>query len=257
MAEAPRGRFGWYELFTSDTKAAKTFYCDVVGWTTGAWGEGDKPYTMWIAGEASIGGLLTLPTEIVGAVPPHWIAYITTPDADGTIARTEALGGKAVWGPMNIPDVGRVAGLTDPQGAHFAIIRPAGDAPGKDDPAGIGEISWHELATTGWEDAWAFYSELFDWQKTDTMDMGELGTYQMFGRGAHPLGGMYDKPPQIPVVHWLLYVRVEDIGAALERVSAGGGTVLNGPEDVPGGGKIAQCMDPQGAVFALHWGPEG
>jgi hypothetical protein len=113
-------------------------------------------------------------------------------------------------------------------------------------------VSWHELATTDREGAWAFYSDLFDWQKTDAMDLGEMGTYQMFGRGAHPLGGLFDKPPQIPVPNWLPYVLVPDVAAVLERVKAGGGQVLNGPMEVPGGDLIAQCMDPQGAPFAIH-----
>ena len=256
MAETPRGRFGWYELLTSDTRAARSFYAAVTGWTTGAWGEGDKPYTMLMAGDVPFGGMYVLPAEAAGA-PPHWLSYITTPDAEATIAKARELGGTVVWGPMDLPDIGQVAGLTDPQGARFAIIQPAGDPPGTDDPPTIGEISWRELATTGWEDAWAFYSELFDWQKSDAMEMEDIGTYQMFSRGAHPLGGMYDKIPEIPVPNWLLYVRVSDIDVTLERVAAEGGKILNGPEHVPGGGTIAHCMDPQGAVFALHWAPEG
>ncbi len=54
--------------------------------------------------------------------------------------------------------------------------------------------------------------------------------------------------------HWLYYVTVRDIDAALERVRAKGGKVLNGPMEVPGEtpARIAQCMDPQGAAFALY-----
>lgn len=253
MAGIPRGRFCWHELYTSDTGAAKAFYTEVTGWSTEDWEGSEEPYTMWMTGEGSIGGVMALPPQAVEAgAPPHWISYVSTPDADGAIGRTKELGGSLVWGPMDIPEVGRVAGLTDPQGAHFAILQPAGDAPGHDDPARSGEVSWHELATAGWEGAWSFYSDLFDWQKTDAMDMGEMGTYQMFGRGAHPLGGMFDKPPQVPMPNWLVYIRVPDIEGAVERVKAAGGQLLNGPMEVPGGDLVAQCMDPQGAAFALH-----
>jgi hypothetical protein len=58
-------------------------------------------------------------------------------------------------------------------------------------------------------------------------------------------------PPEMPVPHWLLYIRVQDVTEALAAVKEHGGKVLNGPMDVPGG-VIAQCMDPQGAAFALH-----
>jgi len=128
--------------------------------------------------------------------------------------------------------------------------------PGHDELAQLGEFSWRELATTDWEAAWAFYSELFGWQEADRMDMGEAGIYQMFHRGAQPLGGFYNRPPEMPVSAWLNYVRVPDAFAAAKKVTELGGTVLNGPMEVPGGGFIAQCLDPQGAAFAVHSEPE-
>jgi hypothetical protein len=149
-------------------------------------------------------------------------------------------------------DIGKMVGLADPGGAMFALYQPSAEAPGHDDPPAVGEFSWHELMTGDPDGAWDFYSGLFDWSRTDSMDMGEMGSYDMFGRGAHPVGAMFRQPPQVPVPHWLLYIRVPDVDAAAERVRELGGQVLNGPEEVPGGDRIVQCMDPQGAVFALH-----
>ena len=108
------------------------------------------------------------------------------------------------------------------------------------------------MSTTDWEAAWDFYSQLFGWEKADVMDMGEMGMYQMFSRGAHPLGGMFNKPAEVPVSHWLLYAQVDDVDTALEAVQELGGQILNGPMEVPGGDMVAQCMDPQGAAFAVH-----
>lgn len=253
MAGTPKGRFCWYELFTSDPAAAQTFYTEVAGWKTEDWEGGEMPYTMWMTEHGPVGGVMKLPPEAVDAgAPPHWIAYLATPDAEATIARTKELGGSVVWGPTDVPSVGTVAGLSDPQGAHFAILQPEGEAPGHDDIPREGEVSWHELATDDWEAAWEFYADVFGWEKTDAMDMGEMGTYQMFGRGSRPLGGMFNRPPEIPVPNWLLYVRVDDAAAAVERVKAAGGQLLNGPMEVPGGNMVAQCMDPQGAAFAVH-----
>ena len=249
-----RGRFMWYELMTSDPAAATDFYRDVVGWGTREWEGGENPYTMWTAGDAPVGGVMELPPEAVaGGAPPHWIAYIGTPDLDATLERAKELGASVLWGPLEVPEVGRMAGIMDPQGAVFAAYTPAVEPPeGSDAPPAPGRFSWHELATSDWEAAWTFYSELFGWRKTDAMDMGEGNMYQMYGRGGPPLGGMFNRPPEMPVSAWMLYAMVPSVEAAIEAAKARGGQVLNGPMEVPGGDLIAQCVDPQGAAFAVH-----
>ena len=118
-------------------------------------------------------------------------------------------------------------------------------------PETPGRIGWHELLSTDWEKGYAFYNALFGWQKADAMDMGAMGTYQMFSTGGPPVGGMFNKPPMVPATFWLYYFNVGDFDAAVERVKAGGGEILNGPMEVPGGGWIIQGKDPQGAMFAL------
>jgi len=248
-----RGRFLWYELMTTDPAAAGEFYSGVIGWGTQAWGGGEKPYTMWMRGETPIGGLMELPAEAVAeGAPPHWLAYIGTADVDATLARAAELGARVIVPAMDLTEVGRMAILADPQGAVFAIYAPATDV-GDEAPPEAGDFSWHELATSDWEAAWAFYSELFGWEKTDAMDMGEGNMYQMFSRpGGDTLGGIYNRTPEMPVSAWLLYARVPGCADAVGAVTAGGGQVLNGPMEVPGGDEIAQCMDPQGAAFAVH-----
>ncbi|NIR74645.1 MAG: VOC family protein [Gemmatimonadetes bacterium] len=85
------------------------------------------------------------------------------------------------------------------------------------------------------------------------MDMGEGNMYQMFHGGAHPLGGMFDRPDEMPgQPGWLLYIMVDDVNESVEEVKKLGGQILNGPMEVPGGDLIAQCVDPQGAAFAIH-----
>ncbi|MBL8582982.1 MAG: VOC family protein, partial [Rhizobiaceae bacterium] len=65
------------------------------------------------------------------------------------------------------------------------------------------------------------------------------------------VGGMYNKPKEVPVPAWLFYFNVDDIDAAVERVKANGGSILMGPSEVPGGSWIVQAQDPQKAYFAL------
>jgi hypothetical protein len=113
-------------------------------------------------------------------------------------------------------------------------------------------VSWHELITSDHEAALRFYSQLFGWQKTDAIP-GPNGTYQMYGKGGRTFGGMMTKPKDYPAPpHWLYYVKVADLDGALARVKKNDGKVWNGPMEVPGGDRVAQCVDPQGAAFALH-----
>jgi len=114
-----------------------------------------------------------------------------------------------------------------------------------------GRVGWHELLAADCEKAFAFYAELFGWQKADA-DTGAMGTYQLFSAGGQTVGGMFTKPAMEPVPFWLYYFNVGDIDLAIRRVKTGGGAILNGPIEVPGDRWIVQCTDPQGAIFALE-----
>lgn len=117
---------------------------------------------------------------------------------------------------------------------------PARNQPAE--PGTPGRVGWHELLAADRERALAFYSELFGWQKADAMDMGAMGTYQLFPAGGQTIDGMFTEPPMVPTPYWLYYFNVGDIDAAVERVKTGGD---NGPMEVPGGGWIIQGKDPK------------
>jgi hypothetical protein len=212
------------------------------------------PYSIWTAGATPLGGVMALPEEARKAgTPPHWLAYVAADDVDALTKRAQALGARVCVPPGDIPTVGRFSVIADPQGATIALFK--GNGPGMTQPAEVpnGHFSWHELIAGEWESAFRFYSQLFGWQKTEAIDMGGMGTYQMYGKGGRTLGGMMTKRPDYPAPpHWLYYIKVGDLDAALGRVKKGGGQVLNGPMEVPGGDRVAQCTDPQGAAFALH-----
>ena len=99
-----------------------------------------------------------------------------------------------------------------------------------------------------------FYSELFGWRHRSSMDMGPAGTYFMFHDEAElTKGGMSNVAKQMGLPpHWLYYVNVADMDATVERIKQHGGKILNGPMDVPGDDRIAQCQDPTGAAFAIY-----
>ena len=249
-----RGRFVWYDLMTSDPKKAVTFYMKVIGWGTQEM-QG-MPYTMWTANGTPIGGVMELQAP---GVPPHWLAYVSVPDADATVKQVESLGGKTFVKSNDIPNVGRFAILGDPDGAVFAVFTPlpsAASNPGDEKSPEVGEFSWHELLTVDYKKALAFYEAIFGWEKIQEHDMGPMGVYLIYGRHGIQLGGMFNKTADMPMPpNWLHYVRVDSADRVAEAVKANGGTVMNGPMDVPGGDRIAQCMDPQGAAFAIHAKP--
>jgi predicted enzyme related to lactoylglutathione lyase len=244
-----RGRFVWHELMTTDTDAASDFYSHVVPWKTQD--SGMPSYTLWMSGKYRAAGLMALPEEGASA-PPHWIIYIGTPDVDATVEAAEKLGGKVLKGASDIPNVGRFAVLSDPQGAAFAVFTPM-PASGDDVPPGgdVGDFTWHELATTDPEAALDFYSELFGWSKGAAHDMGEMGIYQLVSHDAKDVGGVFKARDNSTPPSWLSYVRVADATKAAGAAKAAGGRILNGPMEVPGGSWIVQILDPQGGAFAV------
>jgi uncharacterized protein len=253
MGKVQRGRFVWYELMTKDPGSAKAFYQDVIGWNAMGMEVAGEDYTMFANGEVPHAGMMQLPEEADAAcAPSHWIGYIGVPDVEQAMADASEMGARTFIGPMSIPDVGKLAVMADPQGAAFAVYNPESDLEDAGPPQS-GQVSWHELITTDHEAAFDFYARLAGWEKTSSFDMGEAGLYQMYGVDGLELGGMYNTAPDMSAPpHWLLYIKVDDIEGASERVKAGGGQVLNGPEEVPGGDRVAHCMDPTGAAFALH-----
>jgi len=257
-----RGRFVWYELSTSDPAAAQRFYKAFMGWGTQAFEEtgGGPPYTMWTNGEKPVGGVWQLSEELATkGVPPHWLPYVGTDDVDETVAEATQLGGSVVVPPTDIPNMGRFAVLKDPQGAVFAIYKSNQDMPDSEFKPQVGEASWHELTTSDHVAAFDFYSKLFGWEKQSEMDMGDGAMYLMYGRNGGPmLGGMWtwNKPEHPMPPNWLIYFKVDDADRTAQRIKQLGGQILNGPMDVPGGDRVAQAMDPQGAAFGIHSGAQ-
>jgi uncharacterized protein len=244
-----RGRFVWHELMTTDPQAAGAFYSKVLPWKTQPSGMPD--YTLWVSGKRQTGGLMAQPESArQSGTPPSWLVYIGTPDVDATAAAAERLGGKVLKAPADIPGVGRFAVLADPQGAAFAVFKPG--APPADGAAAATDFSWHELATSDYQAALTFYSELFGWSRGPAHDMGPAGVYQLIEHGGTQVGGAWklmdaSKPP-----HWLTYISVTSVEKAAAAAKAAGGRVTQGPMEVPGGSRIAQILDPQGGAFAVH-----
>jgi uncharacterized protein len=246
------GRFVWYELITTDMAAAKVFYASVVGWGAQDASTPTMTYALFTAGKAFVSGLVGLSEDArkLGATP-RWVGYVGVDDVDAAVDRIKRRGGAVHIPPTDVSDLSRFSIVADPQMASLALIKWLRPNQQITDLGQAGRVGWHELLSIDLEKAFAFYGELFDWQKAEA-DAGPLGTYQLFSAGGQTIGGMFTMPPTVSIPFWLYYFNVGNIDVAAERVRAGGGRVIEGPLELPGGSWIARCMDPQGAMFALE-----
>ena len=249
-----QGDFIWYELLTSDADAAQAFYTSVLDWKVAASVMPGMDYRHIEASEGNVGGVMPISPEMAehGAIPA-WVGYIAVGNVDASVASITAAGGKVMVPAMDIPTVGRIAMVADPHGAPFYIMTPAGEgeshAYSKDRPR-IGHCAWNELVTPDQAASWAFYGEQFGWVMDGEMDMGPMGAYQFISHDGM-LGAVMKGTPEMGPPHWNQYFRVADIDAAVEAIKSGGGSVIMGPMEIPGGDYSLNGIDPQGAHFGL------
>ncbi len=245
------GDFCWYELYSDDLDASKAFYETLVGWRVEDSGMPGQDYWLAKAGDTAAAGMMRLPPEAKAAgARPGWSGVVAVDDADDAAQRIVELGGRVHHGPQDIPGVGRFASATDPQGAPFTILRGEGGGAAPVRPGEAGHVGWRELYAKDWEPAFTFYAALFGWKKAEAMDMGPMGTYQMFSHGAEAIGGMMTAPQPMPPA-WIYYIAVEEFDAGMARANAAGATVVFGPQEVPGGVFIFHGVDPTGVAFAV------
>lgn len=246
----PDGTPIWYELMTDAPDAAQAFYAPVMGWDFDAPPGGmERDYRIFTAADGEgVGGVM--PTTM----PATWAFYVGVGDVDAMAARVTDLGGRVHLGPQDIPGVGRFAFVADPQGASFYLMR--GDSAADSTafaPAKSGHCSWNELVTSDQDGALAFYGALFGWTKAGAMPMGGMGDYTFIGHDGGMIGAMMTAPQPGTAPFWNFAFTVPDIDRAKAAVEAGGGTVRQGPVELPGdeGDWMIQIDDPQGARVML------
>ncbi len=257
----PVGDFIWYELMTPDPDGAKAFYDAVVGWKIDSTSSFPNGYRMIGRSDGKFaGGVLPIDSEMAKhGAKATWLGYINVEDVDRTAASIAQAGGQIYVEPTDIPNVGRIAMVTDPQGAPFYVMKPippASDPDARSDvfsPSSDERIGWNELETSDVESARRFYGEQFGWESGDFMDMGEMGQYRFVDNRGLRLGGLFNASEGRPP-HFRYYIRVPSISAAKETAERNGGTIHMGPHQVPTGDWIVIGSDPQGAGFALVGG---
>lgn len=240
------GEFCWVNILTPNPTAARAFFSALFGWTyseMSGMGNGIR------LGDAEIGGVFDIhgPNTPKG-MPPQIGVLIKVDDADATAAAINALGGKAL-GTFNVMDEGRMSVCFDPNGAQFDIwqsLRPDGNA---GNPREHGAPSWFETMTTDVEPVRNFYEALFGWTSSDT-PMPQF-TYTTFSLRDAPVAGAYPIQPNMgpSSPHWDTYFTVRDVDATVAQAKALHATVGIEATDIPGIGRFAGIVSPQGVLF--------
>jgi predicted enzyme related to lactoylglutathione lyase len=241
-AHAP-GTFCWIELATSDAAGARAFYTELFGWTVREVPMGEQgTYHMFLKGGREVGAMYEVGG---GEMPPNWTSYINVSDIDASMDTVKSLGGTVHMGPLDVMEFGRMAVVSDPQGAMFALwqARSHAGVGVRDEP---GALCWNELQARDLASSKKFYTSLFGWR------MKETDEYTEWSASDRAIGGMIANqgPPEAPP-HWMPYFAVEDCDSAAQQAESLGGTIYAPPFDVPNVGRMAVIADPQHAVFAI------
>jgi uncharacterized protein len=241
--ETAVGRFVWHDHISGDPDGARSFYAELLGWDFEVWKAGEWDYPMIKVNDTTHGGF----GPAQGGAPTHWLGHVLVDDVDAAAGRVEAAGGSIVAPAMDIPEVGRMVVVADPQGAVFSLFASAGEP-----QVSEGVFVWDELTTTDVEDAKRFYGEVVGWESRD-MDMGPNGVYTMFSSGGADRAGCLPRPESAQEVppNWMTYIGTADVDATAEKAKSLGATMMMGPSDVETVGRLAIFTDPTGAVVGL------
>jgi predicted enzyme related to lactoylglutathione lyase len=242
----------WVELSgTPDIEASASFYGDLFGWELP-----ELPNSAELGGyrraKKSGKDVAGVSPKMEDDQPTVWATYVSVIDATVTVAKIAETGGQVIAGPMDVQGLGKMAVFVDPTGAVCGIWEP-GTFVGAELVNEAGCFGWNELGTRDTAAAKNFYGVVFGWDSADEPSP-RVGTYTIWKVGEEMVGGMLDlnalgMPAEIPA-NWLVYFTVEDADAAVAKVENGGGSVMNGPIDIPVG-RFAVVSDQFGATFAV------
>ena len=243
----------WYELCTRDLAAAQSFYGPILGWSFQDAGMEGFTYILATSGGDMVAGLMDPGQDM----PEFWLTYFAVDHCDDAVARAKTLGAQVHRAPEDIPGTGRFAILADPQGAVFGLLQPLPGQQGNAfDQSKTGHANWHELNSADAVAGFDFYAALLGWSASTAMDMGEMGTYQLFAHQGADIGGMMRVTDAAIPSQWVPYFGVPGVDAAKAAITAAGGSIAFGPSQVPGDAWIVIAQDPRGAFFAVV-GPQG
>lgn len=243
------GTIDWVDLNTKDVEASRAFYATVLGWTYETSETPMGAYHVAFAEGHQAAGMMQAESE---ASPSMWTVFVRVASVDETISVVTNAGGLVLSPPIEIPGGARVAVVSDPAGAVFALIS-GGPEPGPDEPplrrTDAGAVAWCELMSRDPHAAIGFYDAVFGWEAALDASSG----YTMLRLHGADIGGLLPMPADMdPEVSssWTVYFGVADVSAAVAAVIAASGSVLKDRTEA-GDITFAVLADPTGAAFGV------
>lgn len=242
------GSVTWVDLMTPDIEGARRFYGELFNWRFAVGPAETGHYTMAKVDGDNVAGMGQMQPD--SPFPSTWTVYFGSRDVEAAAARIRELGGQVMFGPMDVMQEGRMLVAADPCGAVFGLWQPGAHhgAQRIDEP---GAMCWREVNVRDVAAARGFYTALLGLAARPMQAPGMI--YETLHLGEATVGGMLQMdanwPDSIPS-HWMTYFAVDDVDAAVARVTNGGGKVYQPPFDTPYG-RMSVVADPWGAVFSV------
>jgi predicted enzyme related to lactoylglutathione lyase len=251
------GSFCWFELATTDQKAAATFYQSLFGWGANDTPMGpDEIYTIFtVDGRDCAAGYTLRKEQRSMGVPPNWLVYIAVPNVDLFASKVATAGGTVLMAPFDVADAGRMSVVQDPTGAVFALWQAKKSQGTR--VAGVDfTVCWADLNTPDPARAAKFYTDVFGWKIVAGKNMAPAGPndYAHIVNGSDSIGGIppaSQRDPHAPP-GWMVYFEVPDCAASVAKARSLGAKVCVDTMSIQETGAMAVLADPQGALFALH-----
>jgi hypothetical protein len=258
LAEGPDaaqipGKFVWHNLVTSDGEAARAFYGALFGWEFDIVADGK--YSIISYEGRNLGGIIDTSKDGKPLQAGRWLSAVSVPNVDRTVTAIEEAGGEQLEAPIDVPGVGRVVTVRDPDGAVFHLLASSHGDPPDVDP-NVHTWLWHELIANDPKRAVTFYERVFGY-RMELLRKNPSDPYRVLWRSGGPRAGIIDNPFDTKRSAWIPYLRVEDPAALAKRVTELGGYVVIEPRADVRDGTLALVLDPSGAPVALQkWSPD-
>lgn len=248
------GAVAWIDISTTDIEAVRPFYESVLGWRLEDAGEENGHYQLAHVGDRLIAGIMPVTPESAPMVPgtrDAWIVSLAVPDVEAAVARARAQGATVHHEPMELPDGGLFAFLSDPTGVDVGLMQIAEDSVPTLDGHTPGSPAWAELWSDDWSRSRDFYTRVVGWELNDDM-VSDTFRYTRHMIDGEPAIALADASLEDSVEggRWHVYFKVDDVDAALARVEAAGGRAASTVDETPFG-RLVTVTDPTGAVFRL------
>jgi predicted enzyme related to lactoylglutathione lyase len=243
--------FCWINLMTGDAERARAFFAKLFGWTYGEM-PGVLGGTLIKIGEHTAGAMMDLArAKMPPGTPPVIGLMVKVASADETVARINALGGRAEPA-FDVLENGRMAMCTDPNGATFGVWQPKKETGIDVDSRAHGAPTWFETLTSDAARATKFYTELFGWKAEEQKPVPGM-SYMLFKLGDLPVAGAMTLRPDMKDVppHWAMSFAVKNADDTARLAKELGGAICMPVQEIPGVGRFALVQSPQGVSFHL------